>query len=89
MVGMSNSTDPCGAQDCVRASDIGIWLSGDPVAYVHPNCSVHGAPHPFVAGGGKDGAGRQLCAQCRAYADEHPSALKDEPQQIPGSPHTY
>lgn len=63
---------PCGAQNCLRSSDIGVPTAGDPVAIVHPNCSVHGDPHGFVPGGGFDGAGREFCERCRAYADEHP-----------------
>lgn len=66
---------PIGPDDCngycLRASDHGVPVPGDPVAHAHPDCAAHGDPHGFVPGGGSDGAGRPLCDRCRAYADEH------------------
>lgn len=56
---------------CLKASDIGVYSAGNPIAYSHPGCPEHGSCAKFVTGGGRDGAGRELCADCRAYADEH------------------
>ena len=56
---------------CLRASDHGVPVAGDPVAHAHPDCAVHGDPHTFVPGGGADGAGRPFCDRCRAYENEH------------------
>ena len=35
------SADDCNGI-CVRASDVGVMVAGDPVAYPHPACPVHG-----------------------------------------------
>ncbi|EMY33559.1 hypothetical protein D477_014196 [Arthrobacter crystallopoietes BAB-32] len=56
---------------CLTASDIGIGVAGDPIAYPHPGCPDHGSCEKFVPGGSADGAGRPLCLECRAYEDEH------------------
>lgn len=66
---------PFGPDDCngycLRASEHGVPVAGDPVAHAHPDCAVHGDPHHFVPGGGSDDAGRPFCDRCRAYEDEH------------------
>lgn len=56
---------------CLRASDIGVYTVGDPIAYAHPGCPDHGRCTEFVLGPRVDNAGRPLCGHCLAYEDEH------------------
>lgn len=68
---MSSRTEDIDCGMCVRASDIGVPVAGNPIAYAHPGCRDHGNCPAFVPGGGIDGAGREFCGSCRAYEDEH------------------
>jgi hypothetical protein len=33
--------------ECLRASDVGVGVTGNPVAYAHPHCPVHGSVRPL------------------------------------------
>jgi len=61
---------PCGHM-CVRGSDIGIGVVGDPVAYAHPGCPIHGHCEAYIAADVAHGCGLKPCANCTAYEDEH------------------
>lgn len=66
---MDESYLPCGGP-CMRASDVGVPVPGDPVAYAHPCCPVHGHCEKYVPGEVQSN-GHRPCANCRAYENEH------------------
>jgi hypothetical protein len=55
---------------CLRGSDIGVSVPGDPVAYAHPGCPVHGHCEAYIPGDLQTN-GHRPCANCKAYEDEH------------------
>ena len=61
-----NDSD-CGM--CLTPADIG--MPGVGIVQAHPGCPFHGSCPEFVPSADMDGAGRGLCGQCGAYADEH------------------
>jgi len=38
---VSKAYESCGGP-CIRGSDVGVYVKGDPVAYAYPFCEVHG-----------------------------------------------
>jgi hypothetical protein len=69
---------------CMRASDVAVSVSGDPVAYPHPGCPVHGSCETYVPGQDIHGNGDRPCADCRGYEDEHNyTAPKDDEEAEP------
>lgn len=65
---------------CLRGSDVGVSVPGDPVAYAHPGCPVHGHCEAYVPGEDIHSNGDRPCINCRAYEDEHNyTAPGDEP----------
>lgn len=56
----------------MRASDVGVGVAGDPVAYAHPGCEVHGWCDKYVPED-ESAADKYLvpCENCRGYEDEH------------------
>jgi hypothetical protein len=56
---------------CMRASDVGVYVAGDPVAYEHPGCPVHGSCEQYVPSDVVHGCGLRPCANCKGYEDEH------------------
>jgi hypothetical protein len=76
--------DDCGM--CLRASDIDVPVPGNPIAYPHPGCPHHGYCETFTPSEHKDGDGRVMCADCRAYADEHHyRRQRATPEEVPNA----